>query len=319
MSAFGHVSGAVQRRHPASLLLLGLPLLAALLGAVLALAFGKPAANKPHAAAPAAASTGAVVSAGALRVTLPEGWTPTRTGPKIPGFEGAHATFARTYDSDVAIALLPARSPSLLAPELDVATNPASARPRIQQAGTLRAYDYVRPAKDRKDRRVLDIVVVPTTLGVATIACSSAVVAPDECAQVLRGLHLTGGSFLPLSAESAFLAGLPDAMKTLGAQRLRLRTRLTRAGLVAGAARTAYRLAGTYGTADRALRPLAAPHSEARSTVILLRRLRSRYFTLAAAIRARDRGAFKAAARSIETNEQRLAARVEAWQRALAR
>ncbi|MGZ4342528.1 MAG: hypothetical protein ACXVHX_10960, partial [Solirubrobacteraceae bacterium] len=242
MSAFGHVSGAVQRRHPASLLLFGLPLIAALLGVVLALAFGKPAADKPHAAAPAAASTGAVVSAGALRVTLPEGWTPTRTGPKIPGFQGAHPTFARTYDSDVAIALLPARSPSLLAPALDVATNPAAARPRIQQAGTLRAYDYVRPAKDR---RVLDIVVVPTTLGVATIACSSAVVAPDECAQALRGLHLTGGSFLPLSAESAFLAGLPDAMKTLGAQRLRLRTRLTRAGLVAGAARTAYRLAGT--------------------------------------------------------------------------
>jgi hypothetical protein len=305
MSAFGNVSGAVQRRHPASLLLLGLPLLAALLGAVLALAFGKPAADKPHAAAPTTASTGAVVSAGALRVTLPEGWTPTRTGPKIPGFEGAHATFAR--------------SPSLLAPELDVATNPAAARPRIQQAGTLRAYDYVRPAKDRKDRRVLDIVVVPTTLGVATIACSSAVVAPDECAQALRGLHLTGGSFLPLSAESAFLAGLPDAVKTLGAQRLRLRTRLTRAGLVAGAARTAYRLAGTYGTADRALRPLAAPHSDARATVILLRRLRSRYFTLAAAIRAGDRGAFKAAARSIETNEQRLAARIEAWQRTLAR
>jgi hypothetical protein len=174
----------------------------------------------------------------------------------------------------------------------------------------------VRPGKDQ---RVLDIVVVPTTLGVATIACSSAVVAPDECAQALHGLRVTGGSFLPLSTASAFLAGLPDAVNNLGAQRLRLRTRLTRAGLVGGGARTAYRLAGTYGTADRALRPLAAPHSEARSTVILLHRLRSRYFTLVAAIRARDRAAFRAAARSIETNEQRLAARVAAWQRALAR
>jgi hypothetical protein len=316
MSAVGQVTETVQRRHPAFLLLFGLPLVAALLGAVLALAFGKPAAHKPQASARAADSTGAVVSAGALRLTLPEGWTPSRTGPKIPGFAGAHAAFARSYDSDVAIALLPARSPSLLPPALDVATNPASARPRIQRAGALRAYDYVRPAKDH---HVLDILVVPTTLGVATIACSSAVVAPDECAQALHGLHLAGGSFLPLSTESAFLAGLPHVVKTLGAQRLRLRTRLTRAGLVAGAARTAYRLAGTYGTADRALRPLAAPHSDARSTVILLRRLRSRYFTLAAAIRARDRGAFKAAARSIASNEHRLAARIEVFQRALAR
>jgi hypothetical protein len=316
MSAFGQITATVQGRRPAPLVLFGLPLAAALLGVVLALAFGKPAADKPHAAAPSAASAGAVVSAGALRVTLPEGWTPARTGPKIPGFDGAHAAFARSYDSDVAIALLPARSASLLPPALDVATRPAAARPRVQRSGAIRAYDYVRPAKGR---RVLDIVVAPTTLGVATIACSSAVVAPDECAQALHGLRLAGGSFLPLSTESAFLAGLPDAVNTLGAQRVRLRTRLTRAGLVAGAARTAYRLAGTYGTAYRALRPLAAPHSEARSTVILLRRLRSRYFTLAAAIRARDRAAFKAAARSIATNEQRLAVRIEAWQRALAR
>ena len=316
MSAFGHVTGTVQRRHSASLVLLVLPLAAALLGAVLGLAFGKPAVDKPHAAAPSEASAGAVVSAGALRVTLPEGWTAARKGPKIPGFDGAHATFARSYDSDVAIALLPARSASLLPPALDVATNPAAARPRVQRSGAVSAYDYVRPAKGQ---RVLDIVVAPTTLGVATIACSSTVVAPDECAQALHGLRLAGGSFLPLSKESAFLAGLPDAVKTLGAQRLRLRTRLTRAGLVAGAARTAYRLAGTYGAADRALRPLAAPHSEARSTVTLLRRLRSRYFTLAAAIRAQDRAAFKAAARSIQTNEQRLAARIEAWQRALVR
>ena len=315
MSAFGQITGTVQGRHPASLALFGLPLAAALLGAVLALAFGHPAAHKPH-AAPSAASVGAVVTAGALRVTLPEGWTPARTDPKIPGFDGAHAAFARSYDSEVAIALLPARSASLLPPALDVATRPAAARPRVKRSGAISAYDYVRPAKGR---RVLDIVVAPTTLGVATIACSSAVVAPDECAEALHGLRLTGGSFLPLSTESAFLAGLPAAVTTLGAQRLRLRTRLTRAGLVAGASRTAYRLAGTYGTAYRALRPLAAPHSEARSTVILLRRLRSRYFTLAAAIRARDRAAFKAAARSIETNEQRLAVRIEAWQRALAR
>jgi hypothetical protein len=316
MSAFGHVTTTVQRRHPASLALLGLPVAAALLGAVLAIAFGAPAAQKPHAAAPSAASAGPVVSAGPLRVTLPEGWTPARNGPKIPGFDGAHVTFARTYDSDVAIALLPARSASLLPPALDVATKPAAARPRVQRSGAVSAYDYVRPAKGR---RVLDIVVVPTTLGVATIACSSTVVAPDECAQALHGLRLLGGSLLPLSTDSAFLAGLPEAVKTLGAQRLRLRTRLTRAGLVAGAARTAYRLAGTYGTADRALRPLAAPHSKARSTVILLRRLRSRHFTLAAAIRARDRAAFKAAAHSIDANEQRLAVRIEAWQRALAR
>ena len=45
--------------------------------------------------------------------------------------------------------------------------------------------------------------------------------------------------------------------------------------------------------------------------------MRSRYFSLAAAIRAGDRRAFKAAARSIEINDRRLTARLAAWQRAL--
>ena len=67
MSAFGHVTGTVQRRHPASLALLGLPLVAALLGAVLALAFGKPAVDKPHAPATSAASAGPVVSCASAR------------------------------------------------------------------------------------------------------------------------------------------------------------------------------------------------------------------------------------------------------------
>ena len=96
MSALGHVTATVQRRHPASLAAVGLPLLAALLGAVLALAFASPprTSRMPPLRWPPRAA--AVVSAGALRVTLPEGWTPTRTGPKIPGFDGAHAAFVRS-------------------------------------------------------------------------------------------------------------------------------------------------------------------------------------------------------------------------------
>ena len=96
MSAFGHVSATVQRRHPASLLLVGLPLLAALLGAVLALAFGKPAAKQ----AARGGSGGGLDRRRRLRRRparhAARGWTPTRTGPKIPGFHGAHAAFARS-------------------------------------------------------------------------------------------------------------------------------------------------------------------------------------------------------------------------------
>jgi hypothetical protein len=316
MTAFGHVAPMGSRRPSLTMVLVGLPLAGLLLGAVLALAFsggGAKTTPDPAAAAPAQA----VVAVGDLRLTLPDGWTTSRKGPTVPGFGGARTSFLRSWNADVAVAMLPAQQPSLLPRRLDAATTSATAstaKPRIARAGTVSGYEYVREAKGE---RALDVVVVPTTQGIATIACESAIVAPGECAEVLRGLRLARGSILPLGPDSAFLARLPAVTAELGAQRLRLRTRLTRAGLVAGAARTAYRLAGTYGTASRALRPLAAPHSEARSTFILLRRLRSRYFTLAAAIRSRSRPAFKAAAHSIATNEQRLAARIKAWQRAL--
>jgi hypothetical protein len=313
MSAFGHMPTTVRRRPPASAVLVALPLLAAILGAILALAFGDDAGPAPVRATPAPA--GRTVAAGDLRLTLPEGWTPIRTIPAMPGFEGARATFARSWNADVAIALLPAVKPSLLPAQLDAAKSPASSRPRVAGAGTLRGYHYVR---DPRGAGVLDVVAVPTTRGVATIACRSTVVAPDECDLALRGLRLARGSFVPLSADAAFLSRLPAVAATLDAERVRLRERLARATLAEDPARTADRLAGAYAGASSALRPLAAPRSEAAGTVGLLERLRVRYVGLAGALRTGGRAAFVATARAIARDESRLAARLERWQRAVA-
>jgi hypothetical protein len=313
MSAFGDATAAVRRRPSPSAILVALPVAGVLLGAFLALVFGGGSSSDApdRAAATPAAAT---VAAGDLRLTLPDGWTASRKGPAVPGFEGAHTALLRSWNADVVVALLPAQSPSLLPARLEAATTATSRKPRVVRQGTLSGYEYVRTAK--RDQ-MIDVIAVPTTQGVATIACTSGFVDPGECSEALRGLRLARGSILRLTPEAAFLSRLPAVTRDLDAQRLRLRTRLTRAGLVQGAARTAYRLAGTYGTASRALRPLMTRDHEVRSTVILLRRLRSRYFTLAAALRAGSRPAFKATAASIDTNEKRLAARIEAWKRAL--
>jgi hypothetical protein len=309
MSAFGHVGAPVQRHLSSSTaLLVGLPLLGALVGAILALVFQDGAGDAPRQATPG--PVGRTIAAGDLRLTLPQGWAPLRTGPDVPGFEGARATFARSGDADVVLALLPAARRSLLPPELDAARSPASSRPRVARAGEIRAYHYVL-ASDGE--RVLDVLVAPTTQGVATVACSSTVVAPGQCEVALRGLRLARGSFLPLGADAAFLARLPAVAAALDAQRVRLRTRLSRASLSEGAARTAARLAGAYAVAGRALRPLVAARSEA-ATVLLLDKLRVRYGRLAGALRARDRAAFQRRARAIGRAESALAAELVEWQ-----
>jgi hypothetical protein len=314
MSTFGHVVATVHRRRSPAALVVGVSLFAALLGAVLAMAVGEdPGAAPGRATTPRAGRT---VSAGDLRLTLANGWTPTRTGPVVPGFEGARTVFARGWNGDVAIALLPAARPSLLPGRLDAAKRRTSSRPRVTRVGTVHGYLYVWAPKGG---RVLGVVAVPTTQGIATIACSSTIVAPQECATALSGVRLARGSFLPLSADAAFRARLPAAVAMLDAQRVRLRTRLARASTAEQAAGTAAGLAGAYAAAARALRPLAAPRSRALGTVRLLDSLRAGYGRLASAVRAADRVAFAATARAIGEEESSLAARLTDWQRVLAR
>jgi hypothetical protein len=313
MSTFGHLTATVQRRPRSSVLLVGAPVLGALLGAVLALAFAAGGGSpRPVRAHPLPA--GRTVAAGDLRFTLPRGWTTLRTGPDLPGFEGARRTFARSWNAAVVIALLPAESPSLLPRGLGGAESVTSARPRVVRAGALRGYHYVRTGNGRS---VLDVVVVPTTRGVATIACSVTVVAPAECDRALRGLHLARGSFLAPGTDAAFLSRLPALARTLDAQRMSLRARLTGTSVPEEAAGAAARLAGAYATAAHALRPLTAGRAEATATVDLLDGERIRYGALAAALRSGDRHAFRATAHAIDRDEDRLAARLGSWQRAL--
>jgi hypothetical protein len=309
MSAFSGLP-AVPRHRPSAALLIALPLLAGLVGAILAMAFGQDAGHAPaRASAPPAGRT---VSAGDLRLVLPEGWTPASHAAGIPGFEGARTAFARTWNADVTIALLPAVNRSLLP------RGPGGAkwsRPQVMRAGTLRAYHYF---GDPSAKTVRDVIVVPTTLGVATIACSSPVIAPGECDPALRGLRLARGSFLPLSPDAAFLSRLPAVAASLDAERVRLRARLAGAALPGEALRAADGLAGAYAAAARALRPLAVPHGPAAATVWLLDTLRARYRALGHALPAGDSVAFAQSARAIDSVEGRLAARLQAWQRALA-
>jgi hypothetical protein len=311
MSAFHHVDETAARRPFPAAVLIGVSVLAAVVGAGLALAFGKDASNDPVRATLPSTQT---VAAGDLRLTLPDGWTPARQGADLRSFGGARKAFAQSWNADVTIALLPAVKRSLLPRGLAVAS-PESSPQRVLRAGALSAYAYI---GDSTGGGPLEVVVVPTTQGVATIACVDTAATPGECGYALHGLHLARGSFLPISANAAFLSRLPAVAATLDGQRVDLRARLARASRPEDAASAAARLAGSYADAAGVLRALAAPRTPAARTVRLLDGLRIRYGRLADAVRTGDRTAFAATARAIGRDESRLATRLENWQRALA-
>jgi hypothetical protein len=303
---------AVVRRRSSVLLLVGLPLIAALLGALLASMVGGEKDAPPR---PARTPPPRVVAAGDLRFVLPDRWTPAATGPRAPGFGDAKALFVRSWNAQVAVALLPPTSPSLLPPPLAAsARRPGAPAPLVVRAGRVRAYHY---ALVLGNARVVDVYAAPTTRGTATITCSGILYMPAECDLAVSAVRLARGSFLPLSADAAFLEALPAVVARLNATRARLRGRLAGAATVDGGARTATRLAAAYAAADRALRPLAAARGDAPATVRTLARLRTAHAELALALRGHDRGAFERAVRAVRADETRLERALARWQRAL--
>jgi hypothetical protein len=312
MSAVAPRASAAQRRSSGAVLV-GLPLLAALLGALVGSRFSDRPEPTPIRAAPRT-TPARVVASGDLRFVLPDRWTAVASGPRVPGFEGAHPLFLRSWNSRVAIALLRPTSPSLLPPALAAARRPGSPAPIVVQAGRVRAYHY---ALVLGSQRLVDVYTVPTSRGTVTVACSGVLYMPAECDLAVPALRLARGSFLPLSADSAFLEALPSVMAGLNLARARLRERLARATLVESGARTAGRLADAYASAARELRPLLAADGRAAATTAALARLRTAYAGLALAVRHRDRGEFTRASRAIRTDESRLARALAGWQRAI--
>jgi len=304
---------AVVRRRSSALLLVGLPLIAALLGALLASALGGGQPDAPP--RPARTPPPRVLAAGDLRFVLPDRWTAAATGPRVPGFGDAQALFVRSWNAQVAVALLPPTSASLLPrPLAAAARRPGAPAPIVVRAGHVRAYHY---ALVLGNARVVDVYAAPTTRGTATVTCSGILYMPAECDLAVSALRLGRGSFLPLSADAAFLEALPTVVARLNATRARLRGRLAGATTVDGGVRTAARLAAAYAAADRALRPLAAADGDAPATVRTLARLRTAHADLAAALRRHDRVGFAGASRAIRTDESRLGRALARWQRAL--
>lgn len=309
MNALAPIVASVQRR-PSRVVLIAVPLLAALLGAVLAWAL----TNDDQPSIESAGADQTLVASGDLRATLPDDFKPARTGPKVPGFPNPGTTYVSTLSTDVAITLLPPASASLLPAQLAQARGANAPGPRPQRIGSVQAYHYVVALNAQ---HTIDVFAVPTTSGTATVACVTNVYELGECQTVVGALRLARGAFLPLSANAAFLERLPQAVDQLNAQRTRLRTQLAAAQTPQGSANVANRLVAAYAQAGDALRPLLPPTGDARATVRLLDSLRAEHASLATALANRDRPEFTRLAATIRRHERALAQQLATWQRSL--
>jgi hypothetical protein len=272
---------------------------------------------------PAAGPTGVAI-AGPIALSFPtDDWQATQpleiAGLALTGPVGLTSVKGNDPGSLVAGIGRQARGARLLPPAFVQLLQRTPHREAVR-LGPLAGFRY----RDLRHRRVpgsLTVYAVPTTAGVATIAC----VAPQadaevlaRCESVVSTLDLRGAEALPLGPNQRYAAAVNTALTSLVTQRGEGRRALREAKTPAAQARAAEQLAAAYRAAVAGLGgaspgPIEEPYH--RSIVAALGRAAEGYSALAAAARDRQRLAYDRSAALVERAEDSLDRAVRALER----
>jgi hypothetical protein len=250
------------------------------------------------------------IAAGDLTATLPQGWEPLSSPPTLAGFDGAETAGARGPSTELLLAVLPPEGPTLLPRALLEATGDVLPLPRILEVDGRQALHYQGLADG-----VADVYAVPTSAGVASIACvsGSSVALAHECDAAIDGVDIGRAAPIPADGRAAFAIGLPAVVARLNDARATGRRELARQSTPGGRARVSRSLAGSYRSAALRLTPLAGDEPSTTAIVRLLYRLRRDHRLLArASARRRPTYAARAGAR-IRAAESELADELGKW------
>ncbi len=266
-------------------------------------------------------------SAGYLELSFPGGWQHVASAPAIPGLAFSQPlalAASRNRRRLRASAWSPARSsasgPSLLPATFTSALSGAPPHPETVQLGTLEAYRYS-GLSVRGLSGPLTLYTVPTSRGVATIAClgTATGTASVQCAQIAATLKLNGTTAFGLAPSPQYAAALHGVFATLhsaagaGAASLRAATSAAAQAAAAGRLATAYS-SGSSTLARLTVSP--AVQGLNASLAGSLGALARSYSALAAAARDGEAGAYAAATRAIAGDRARAASALVALHQA---
>ena len=254
-----------------------------------------------------------MVAAGQLRLQPPAGWARLKPAVHIPGLELIDPVSlgdARAGVAVVGIASRSAHREALLPHELTrtLRTPPSGVEVTVRRGLEALRYDGLRPLGLG---RAVVVYAVPTSVGVATVACADPAGRPGTvaaaCRAIAGSLRVPGGRTFPVGPDHALAAAVDAELR-----RLMLTLRSGRRGLSgehrADAATT---LSAGYRDTFAALEPVEiSPADEAvqRPLLAALRAAGLGYRDLAAAVRSHDAGGYRAAAARAERGERRIEA-----------
>ena len=257
---------------------------------------------------------------GRLGVTVPGPWRRLAEVPTVPGLRLAGAIAIAPPGSNGAALVTGTSQPSgpVLLPAAfmrRLAESPAN--DDTVALGTFQAYRYADLRPRGFDGR-MNIYSVPTTAGVASVACLAPANVDGflaECERVASTLELSEGEPVPLGPDRRYAARLDRAIGRLNRARAANRARLQGARTPAGQAQTAGRLAAAYREAATTLargRSLNPAEQQANGQIVTaLRTTQAAYTRMAAGARAGDRGRYNAARAAVVRGEAAVQSGVE--------
>ena len=277
---------------------------------------------QPAAPAPDALRT----SAGVLNIAYPSTWqrqrdsagaaafaleTPLVLTPR-PGIEAKP-------DSRLLAGLVTETGPSLLAPGLERRLDGRLDRDTVRLRDH-EAYRY-RDVAVAGDEIQATIYAVPTSAGVATVACLSprfVDTLEGQCEAMATTLTLSGAQALPLGPNAEYGTLVSRIVARADVARRQNRSQLRRARRPAGQRAQAADLAAVFRRSASRLAssgPRAGTAEVHRQLVDALRGVRNGYEALATAAASRDRRAYAAARRAVSAREAGLMRALERMRR----
>jgi hypothetical protein len=249
------------------------------------------------------------VTSGALKLYPLPGWTKITSAPRLGGLDFRNPVVLREHFSGTRLVggLLPATSRMLLPPEFVRRLLVRPRRPEIAKLGGAKAYYFAGLILANGGQ--VEVYVLPTTAGVAAIACiGGRGLAPphDDCWRNAATLQVRGGRPLRLGSDAAFRQRLPGAVSALEHARQQARAGLA-TQVPAQQAAAASRLSRSFQAQAASLAPLApASRRWPRALVRELAGAGRAYRGVAAALRDSDAAAFQQGEDAVHAREHRI-------------
>ena len=254
-------------------------------------------------------------SVGNVELSFPTGWQRAASTPTIPGLTLSQSLALASGASGSAEQLVAgqasASGASLLPSAFVAAAGGALPHAEPVRLGSIEAYRYS-GVSVRGLPGPVTVYAVPTTGGVATIACLSpstaATATASQCEQIAATLKLSGTTAFALAPSATYAAALGHILSTLQSAVDSGSAALRSASSASAQAAAASQLAASYAAAARAVAHLpVSPAVQDLNTSIAhaLATVAGDYAALATAARAGDEAAYARAGRAIAADRAR--------------